>query len=66
MSAGVIDLLEMIQIDRGQRDVSGAALCLPPVRLQPRLERAAVHAAGQWIGPDLFRESVAHRIEAAR
>src|SRR5207247_3269285 len=53
MSAGVIDLLEMIQIDRGQRDVSGAALCLTPVSIQTRLERVAVYAGCLRIVPHL-------------
>src|SRR5688572_21658925 len=66
MSARVVDLFEVIQVDRRESEMRIASFRESPVRSQPRLERPPVEQPGERIRSDLFRETVPHRVEAAR
>ena len=67
MAVRVVDLLEVVEVDRERRRrVDRATLGLAQLRAQARLERAAIEAAGERIGADLLGEPRAHRVEAAR
>ena len=66
MATRVVDLLEVIEIDRGDGDGGASAPRLTQIGAQLRLERPAVQAARERIAADLLGEPRMHRLEAAR